>query len=38
MTVTGVAAIIIGILAYFVIRNTPQELGVYPDNVSKRSL
>ena len=35
MTVTGVAAIIIGILAYFVIRNTPQELGVYPDNVSK---
>jgi len=35
MTVTGVAAIVIGILAYFIIRNTPQELGVYPDNVTK---
>ena len=35
MTVTGVAAIVIGIGAYFIVRNTPQELGVYPDNVSK---
>ncbi len=35
MTVTGVAAIVIGIGAYFIIRNTPQEVGIYPDNVSK---
>lgn len=35
MMVTGIAAIIIGIVAYFIIRNTPQELGVYPDNVTK---
>lgn len=35
MMVTGIAAIIIGIAAYFIIRNTPQELGVYPDNVTK---
>lgn len=35
MMVTGIAAIIIGIIAYFIIRNTPQELGVYPDNVTK---
>ncbi|MGF6375904.1 OFA family oxalate/formate antiporter-like MFS transporter [Clostridiales Family XIII bacterium PM5-7] len=35
MTVTGVAAIVIGIIAYFFIRNTPQELNIYPDNVSK---
>ena len=35
MTVTGIAAIVIGIGAYFIIRNTPQELSIYPDNVSK---
>lgn len=35
MTFTGATAIVIGIGAYFIIRNTPQELGVYPDNVSK---
>lgn len=35
MMVTGIAAIVIGVLAYFVVRNTPQELGIYPDNVSK---
>lgn len=34
MTVTGVLAIVVGVAAYFVVRNTPQELGVYPDNVS----
>ncbi|MFR3483722.1 MAG: hypothetical protein ACLTXL_09700 [Clostridia bacterium] len=35
MTVTGIAAIVIGIGAYFIIRNTPQELSIYPDNVSE---
>ncbi len=35
MTVTGVLAIVIGILAYFIVRNTPQEMGMYPDNVTK---
>lgn len=35
MTFTGIAAIAIGIIAYFIIRNTPQEMGIYPDNVSK---
>ena len=38
MMVTGIAAIVIGVLAYFVVRNTPQELGIYPDNVSKLRL
>lgn len=35
MRITGIAAIVIGIVAYFIIRNTPQECGMYPDNVSK---
>ena len=35
MTFTGIAAIVIGVIAYFIIRNTPQEMGVYPDNVSR---
>lgn len=35
MMFTGVAAIVIGIVAFFIIRNTPQECGIYPDNVSK---
>lgn len=32
--VPGVIAIIIGILGYLLIRNTPQERGINPDNVS----
>lgn len=35
MRVTGIAAIVIAVIAYFIIRNTPQERGMYPDNVSK---
>ena len=35
MTITGVAAIIVGIIGFIVIRNTPQEYGVLPDNVTK---
>lgn len=35
MTVTGVAAIVIAVIAYLVIRDTPQEWGMYPDNVTK---
>ncbi|MGN0710555.1 MAG: nitrate/nitrite transporter [Anaerovoracaceae bacterium] len=32
--VPGVIAIIIGVLGYLLIRNTPQERGINPDNVS----
>ena len=35
MTMPGIAAIIIAVIAYFIVRNTPQERGMYPDNVSK---
>lgn len=35
MTVTGVAAIVIAVVAFLIIRDTPQECGVYPDNVSE---
>lgn len=35
MTVTGIAAIVIAVIAYLVIRDTPQEWGMYPDNVTK---
>ncbi len=35
MTVTGIAGICVAIVAYIVIRNTPQERGIYPDNVTK---
>lgn len=34
MTVTGVLAIVIAIIALFVVKNTPQEAGVLPDNVT----
>ena len=32
----GIAAIVVGILGMIFIRNTPQERGIYPDNVSDR--
>ena len=35
MTITGVAAIVVAIVALFVIKNTPQEMGVLPDNVTQ---
>ncbi len=35
MMVTGVAAIVIAVIAYLVIRDTPQEWGIYPDNVTE---
>lgn len=35
MTVTGVAAIVIAIIAFIIIRDTPQERGVFPDNVTE---
>lgn len=35
MTITGIAAIVIAIIAIFVIRNTPQEMGQLPDNVTQ---
>ncbi len=35
MTVTGIAAIVIAIIAIFIIKNTPQEMGALPDNVSQ---
>jgi sugar phosphate permease len=34
MTITGIAAICIAIIAIFVIKNTPQEAGQLPDNVT----
>lgn len=34
--VPGIIAIIIGILGYMLIRNTPQEKGINPDNVSDK--
>ena len=34
MTITGIAAIVIAILAIFIIKNTPQEAGQLPDNVT----
>lgn len=35
MTVTGVAAIVIAVIAYIIVRDTPQERGVFPDNVTE---
>jgi len=35
MSFTGIAAIIIGVLGLIFIRNTPQERGMLPDNVTK---
>ena len=35
MRVMGIVGIVVAIIGYIVIRNTPQERGVYPDNVSK---
>ena len=35
MTITGIAAICIAIIAIFIIRNTPQEMGQLPDNVTQ---
>ena len=35
MMVTGIAAVVIGVISYFVIRDMPQEMGLYPDNVTK---
>ena len=35
MRVMGIVGIVVAIIGYIVIRNTPQEGGVYPDNVSK---
>ena len=35
MTFTGIAAIIVGILGIIFIRNLPQELGMFPDNVTE---
>ena len=35
MTITGVAAIVVAIVAIFIIKNTPQEMGVLPDNVTQ---
>ncbi len=34
MTVTGIIAIVIAIIAVFIIKNTPQEMGQLPDNVT----
>jgi len=31
----GVSAILLGIIGFIFIRNTPQERGIYPDNVSR---
>jgi sugar phosphate permease len=35
MSFTGTAAIIIGVIGLIFIRNTPQEIGMFPDNVTK---
>ena len=35
MTITGIAAIVIAIIAIFVIKNYPQEMGQLPDNVTQ---
>lgn len=35
MSITGIAAIVIAVIAFFIIKDTPQECGVYPDNVTK---
>ena len=35
MTITGIAAICIAIIAIFIIRNTPPELGESPDNLTQ---
>lgn len=35
MTVMGVVGICVAIVAYFIVRNTPQERGILPDNVSQ---
>ncbi|MCR5034576.1 MAG: MFS transporter [Clostridia bacterium] len=35
MTITGIAAIVIAFIAIFVIKNTPQEMGQLPDNVTQ---
>lgn len=35
MTVLGVAAIIVAVVFWFIVKNTPQEAGIYPDNVTK---
>ena len=35
MTVTGIFGIVIAIIGFILVRNTPQERGMYPDNVSK---
>ena len=35
MTITGIAAICVAIVAIFVIKNFPQEMGQLPDNVTK---
>ena len=35
MTVTGILGIIVAIVGYILVRNYPQERGMYPDNVTK---
>ena len=35
MTITGIAAIVIAFIAIFIIKNTPQEMGQLPDNVTQ---
>lgn len=35
MSYVAVGAIVLGVLGFLFIRNTPQECGMYPDNVSK---
>lgn len=35
MSILGVGAIVVAVIAWFFVKNTPQELGIYPDNVTK---
>ena len=35
MSVLGVAAVVVAVIAWFFVKNTPQEVGIYPDNVTK---
>ena len=36
MTVTGILGIVVAIIGFILVRNTPQERGMYPDNVTKK--
>lgn len=37
MTMTAIAGILLGVIGLVLIRDTPQECGMYPDNVSKET-